>query len=132
MRDLDDINDQTNPDKSKWQKTDKHESKLVINVHSQQQHNHYRNRFLHYTTPYCRHSMSLLFRPEALAAKSNLWLGNVRITQPIGYALTGLTGLSVAVVLGLFGAFGTYTKKATVIGQLAPATTPILWLQTTA
>lgn len=64
--------------------------------------------------------MSLLFRSEALAAKSNQWLGNVRLTQPIGYALTGLTGLSVAVVLGLFGAFGTYTKKATVIGQLAP------------
>ena len=64
--------------------------------------------------------MSSLFRPEALAAKSNLWLGNVRLTQPIGYALTGLMGLSVAVVLGLFGAFGTYTKKATVIGQLAP------------
>jgi hypothetical protein len=54
--------------------------------------------------------MSLLFRPEALAAKSNQWLGNVRLAQPIGYALTGLAGLSVACVLGLFGAFGTYTK----------------------
>jgi membrane fusion protein len=64
--------------------------------------------------------MSQLFRPEALAAKSNLWLGHVRLTQPIGYALTALAGLSVAVVLALFGAFGTYTKKATVIGQLAP------------
>ena len=64
--------------------------------------------------------MSSLFRPEALAAKSNLWLGNVRLTQPIGYALTALSGLGVAVVLGLFGAFGSYTKKATVIGQLAP------------
>lgn len=64
--------------------------------------------------------MSLLFRPEALAAKSNQWLGNVRLTQPIGYALTGFAGLGVAAVLGLFGAFGTYTKKATVIGQLAP------------
>ena len=60
--------------------------------------------------------MSSLFRPEALAAKSNLWLGNVRLTQPIGYALTSLSGLGVAVVLGLFGAFGSYTKKATVIG----------------
>lgn len=64
--------------------------------------------------------MSRLFRPEALAAKSSQWLGSVRLTQPIGYALTALTGLAVAVTLGLFGAFGTYTKKATVIGQLAP------------
>lgn len=64
--------------------------------------------------------MTMLFRPEALAARQTQWLGSVRLTQPIGYALTGLAGLSVAVVLGLFGAFGTYTKKATVIGQLAP------------
>jgi membrane fusion protein len=62
----------------------------------------------------------LTFRPEALAAKSNLWLGSVRLTQPIGYALTGMVGLAVAAVLVLFGAFGTYTKKATVIGQLTP------------
>jgi membrane fusion protein len=47
-------------------------------------------------------------------------LGSVQLSQPIGYAVAALMGLVVALTLGLFGAFGTYTKKATVIGQLVP------------
>jgi membrane fusion protein len=42
------------------------------------------------------------------------------LSQPIGYAVAALMGLVVALTLGLFGAFGIYTKKATVIGQLVP------------
>ncbi len=64
--------------------------------------------------------MFSLFRPESLAAQSSQWLGSVRLTQPIGYALAALMGLTVSVALGLFATFGTYTKKATVIGQLVP------------
>ena len=66
--------------------------------------------------------MSSLFRPEALAAQSSQWLGSVRLTQPIGYTLVSGVGLSVAVLIGLFAYFGTYTKKATVPGLLTPAT----------
>ena len=64
--------------------------------------------------------MSDLFRPESLAAQSSQWLGSVRLTQSIGYALAALMGAAVAAALGLFATFGTYTKKATVIGQLVP------------
>ena len=65
--------------------------------------------------------MTLLFRPEALAAKQTQWLGSVRLTQPIGYTLTALVGVAVAGAIALFGAFGTYTRKATVPGLLTPA-----------
>ena len=65
--------------------------------------------------------MSTLFRPEALAAKQTQWLGSVRLSQPIGYTLTALVGLLVAAAIGTFGAFGTYTRKATVPGLLTPA-----------
>ena len=64
--------------------------------------------------------MTPLFRPEALAARQTQWLGSVRLSQPIGYSLTASVGLAVAVGIGLFAAFGTYTKKATVPGLLAP------------
>ena len=65
--------------------------------------------------------LSTLFRPEALAAKQTQWLGSVRLTQPIGYSLTAVVGLLVAAAIGTFGAFGTYTRKATVPGLLTPA-----------
>ena len=65
--------------------------------------------------------MTILFRPEALAAKQTQWLGSVRLTQPIGYTLTAMAGLAVATAIGTFGAFGTYTRKATVPGLLTPA-----------
>jgi membrane fusion protein len=64
--------------------------------------------------------MSSLFRPEALAARQTQWLGSVRLTQPIGYAMTAGVGLAVAVGIGLFATFGSYTKKATVPGLLSP------------
>ncbi len=64
---------------------------------------------------------SELFRPESVQAQSSQWLGSERITQPVGYALAALMGFSVAIAMGLFATFGTYTKKATVIGQLVPA-----------
>jgi len=65
--------------------------------------------------------VTLLFRPEALAARQTQWLGSVRLTQPLGYSLTALVGLVVAAAIGTFGAFGTYTRKATVPGLLTPA-----------
>jgi membrane fusion protein len=65
--------------------------------------------------------MSNLFRPEALTARTTQWLGSVRLTQPIGYYVVAWVGLGIALSLGAFGYFGTYTKKATVIGLVTPA-----------
>jgi membrane fusion protein len=67
-----------------------------------------------------RLKVTSLFRPESLTAGSSLWLGSVRLTQPIGFVLAAAVGFAVALALGLFATFGTYTKKATVIGQLVP------------
>ena len=39
----------------------------------------------------------------------------------VGYTLTALVGVAVAGAIALFGAFGTYTRKATVPGLLTPA-----------
>jgi membrane fusion protein len=64
--------------------------------------------------------LSSLFRPESLQAKSGSWLGSVRLTQPTSYWFVASVGLIVAAVIGAFGAFGTYTKKATVPGVLLP------------
>jgi membrane fusion protein len=72
------------------------------------------------TKNYVANLVSSLFRPESLAAQSSQWLGSVRLTQPIGYAVAAIMGFLVALALGLFATLGTYTKKATVIGQLVP------------
>jgi membrane fusion protein len=64
--------------------------------------------------------MSSLFRTEALTARSTQWLGSVRLTQPIGYYAVACVGLGIALALGAFGYFGSYTKKATVIGLVTP------------
>lgn len=64
--------------------------------------------------------MDPLFRHEALAAKSGNWLGTVRLSQPIGYSVVASAGIAVAAVIICFALFGTYTKKATVVGMLTP------------
>ncbi len=64
--------------------------------------------------------MSNLFRTEALAAQSTQWLGSVRLTQPISYYAVSAVGLGIAMLIGAFGYFGSYTKKATVIGLVTP------------
>ena len=61
-----------------------------------------------------------LFRKEVLDAKRSSWLGSISLTQPLPlWILTGLATL-VALVIGLFLTFGTYTRRSTVAGQLVP------------
>ena len=61
-----------------------------------------------------------LFRPEAVDAQRQSWLGGVQLVRPV--ALTVLTaGVVLAVAaLSAFLVFGQYTRKATVAGVLAP------------
>jgi membrane fusion protein len=66
-------------------------------------------------------STNTLFRSEALEARSTQWLGSVRLTQPISYYAVATVGLAVAALVGAFGYFGSYTKKATVIGMVSPS-----------
>ena len=64
--------------------------------------------------------MSQLFRPEVHAAKSEKWLGSVRLTQPRSSFVLACAGLVVAVVIVGFVTLGTYTKTAKAVGLVAP------------
>ena len=61
-----------------------------------------------------------LYRHQALAAQRSCGLGDIVLIRPVSFAwvTTILAGFVLAVCLLL--AFGTYTKRATVSGQLAP------------
>lgn len=63
-----------------------------------------------------------LYRKQALAAQRSVGLGDIVLIRPISFAL--ITAVLAGFVLAacLFLAFGTYTKRATVSGQLAPDT----------
>jgi len=63
-----------------------------------------------------------LFRHAALNAQKNHWLGTILLVRPVSYLL--LTGLAIvfAVIVVLFMACATYTKRSTVMGQLVPET----------
>ena len=61
-----------------------------------------------------------LYRKQALAAQRSVGLGDIVLIRPVSFALvTAVLGGFVLAVC-LFLAFGTYTKRATVSGQLAP------------
>jgi membrane fusion protein len=65
-------------------------------------------------------SVRQLFRTEALNAQQVKWLGDIILVRPISFSfLSTIAGLLAAVVL-LFLFSGTYTKRATVSGQLVP------------
>ncbi|TCJ17991.1 HlyD family efflux transporter periplasmic adaptor subunit [Parasulfuritortus cantonensis] len=61
-----------------------------------------------------------LFRSAALGAHKTQWLGEIVLIRPFSY--TVLTGVAVflAFVVIAFMAWGTYTKRSTVVGQLLP------------
>jgi membrane fusion protein len=61
-----------------------------------------------------------LFRPEALQAQRQQWLGRVQLVRPL--SLTALTAGVVLVALALvaFLALAQYTRKATALGVLVP------------
>lgn len=65
-------------------------------------------------------SVRQLFRTEALNARQIKWLGEIVLIRPVSFSfLCGVAGaLALTVLLFLF--FGTYTKRATVSGQLVP------------
>lgn len=61
-----------------------------------------------------------LFREETEEARANAWLGRVLLTRPLSF--TVLTGASIAIIVILAALFilGEYTRKARVVGVLAP------------
>ena len=62
-----------------------------------------------------------LFRTEALDAQRTNWLGPVVLAQPVSFAVFTLIAALAGAALIAFFAFGSYTKRTTVAGQLLPA-----------
>src|SRR5687767_12016073 len=62
----------------------------------------------------------LLFRPEALEAQRQQWLGGVQLVRPL--SLSWVTGGVLCVLLALlvFVSLAPYTRKATAAGVLVP------------
>ncbi|MBB1088797.1 HlyD family efflux transporter periplasmic adaptor subunit [Lysobacter sp. SG-8] len=61
-----------------------------------------------------------LFRPEVMQARRASWLGGISLAQPLRlWILTALAGFA-ALAIVLFLVFGTYTRRARVVGQLVP------------
>lgn len=64
--------------------------------------------------------MRSLFRPEAVAAQQQQWLGRVQLVQPLSLTLLTVGAVLVAAALVAFLLLGQYTRKATADGVLVP------------
>jgi membrane fusion protein len=62
-----------------------------------------------------------LFRREVLDARRTSWLGGVSLAQPVRLWLLACAAIVAALAVAFFLVFGTYTRRSTVMGQLAPA-----------
>lgn len=64
--------------------------------------------------------MSLVFRPEALDAQRQPWLGPVQLVRPASLNFLTLGVLLTLVLVGALLFFGEYTRKARIGGVLVP------------
>jgi len=63
-----------------------------------------------------------LFREEATAAKQVKWQGEIIMIRPVSFTLLTAFAVLQAGLVCAFLAFGSYTKRSTVMGQLSPDT----------
>ena len=64
--------------------------------------------------------MQALFRPEAVAAGGQQWLGRVQLVRPLSLTLLTAGVLAVLLAVGTFVTLAGYTRKATAGGVLVP------------
>ncbi len=64
--------------------------------------------------------LSQLFRIEALEAQKSQWLGSIVLMRPLSFSVVCLAALGIAFALVALLVFGQYTKRARVMGVLAP------------
>lgn len=62
-----------------------------------------------------------LIRPEVIAARRQQWLGEVNLALPPLLGWLSLLCLSAAFVLVLLLCLGSYTRRASVVGEIVPA-----------
>lgn len=63
-----------------------------------------------------------LFRSAALNAHKTQWLGDIVLIRPLSYSILAAAAAAMALAIILFLAWGSYTKRSTVVGQLLPDT----------
>ena len=61
-----------------------------------------------------------LFRPEAVQAQSQQWLGGVQLVRPLSLSWITAGVVLVAIAAGSFLSLASYTRKASASGVLAP------------
>jgi membrane fusion protein len=61
-----------------------------------------------------------LFRPEAIEASRQQWLGEVRLVRPVSLSVLALVLVLCAIAIAAWLVFGEYTRKAHVRGLLVP------------
>lgn len=64
--------------------------------------------------------MTSFFRPEALAAQQQPWLGGVRLIRPLSLSVMTAGAALAVLALVTFVTLATYTRKATASGTLVP------------
>ncbi|MDV2450660.1 HlyD family secretion protein [Xanthomonas hortorum] len=64
--------------------------------------------------------MSDLFRKEVVEAKRIGWLGTISIVQPTSIWILAISSGAIALAVVLLLAFGSYTRRSHVAGQLVP------------
>ncbi|MBJ7313624.1 HlyD family secretion protein [Rugamonas sp. CCM 8940] len=65
-------------------------------------------------------SRSSLFRAAAVNANRIKWLGDVVLIRPISFAVLTAVAVAFILIIGGFFLLGSYTKRSSVSGQLAP------------
>src|SRR5689334_4843388 len=61
-----------------------------------------------------------LFRAETEQERANAWLGRVLLARPLSFTVLTWAAAAIVVVLGALFIAGEYTRKARVVGVLAP------------
>ena len=64
--------------------------------------------------------MTSLFRPEAVAAQQESWLGGVRLIRPLSLSVMTVGATLAVLVVAVFLSLAQYTRKATASGVLVP------------
>jgi membrane fusion protein len=64
--------------------------------------------------------MGSLFRPEAVAARGQQWLGRVQLVRPLSLSMLTAGALVMVLAVSSFVALAGYTRKATTSGVLVP------------
>jgi membrane fusion protein len=65
-------------------------------------------------------SSTHFFRTEALEAQKSQWLGSIVLMRPLSFAVVCWSALVITLALVALLVFGQYTKRARVMGVLAP------------